>query len=123
MGNDGRWDETARALLPPGEATEMIRLAHNVGDDLQRMMARHKPRFGGEFDVLPDDGASRTGRDLEIQQDFRATIARAALGVVAAVGLQIGAERQSLAEAGGLDLGERHSAGDEVLFDGLGTPF
>jgi hemoglobin len=41
------WDENAKVILPPDEAAAMSRLAHHVGDDLQRMMARFKPSSGG----------------------------------------------------------------------------
>ncbi len=50
----GIWAGNAKALLPPDEAAEMIQLAHQVGDDLQRMMARYQPQFGRGFDVESD---------------------------------------------------------------------
>jgi len=34
------WDENCRELLPTAEAEAMSALAHNIGDDLQRMLAR-----------------------------------------------------------------------------------
>ena len=51
----GLWDENAKAMLPETEAAEMSQLAHAVGDDLQRMIARFKPQFGREFDVQTDE--------------------------------------------------------------------
>ncbi len=51
----GLWDENARTLLPESEAAEVSELAHSVGSDLQRMIARFKPQFGREFDVQTDE--------------------------------------------------------------------
>jgi hemoglobin len=51
----GLWEENARSLLPAEEAAELIQLAHHVGDDLQRMMARYQPQFGRAFDVQNDE--------------------------------------------------------------------
>jgi hemoglobin len=43
------WDENAKATLPEAEAGEMSRLAHGIGDDLARMIARYRqPQFGVE---------------------------------------------------------------------------
>jgi hemoglobin len=40
------WDENCRELLPEAEANEMIALAHNIGDDLERMLARRQISTG-----------------------------------------------------------------------------
>jgi hypothetical protein len=34
------WDQNCIELLPHAEAEAMCALAHNIGDDLQRMIAR-----------------------------------------------------------------------------------
>ena len=51
----GLWDENAKALLPEAEAEGMSRIAHNIGDDLQRMIARYRPQFGHEFNAQTDE--------------------------------------------------------------------
>ena len=51
----GLWDENARGLLGPVEADEMSRLAHAIGDDLNRMISRYRPQFGRDFNVQTDE--------------------------------------------------------------------
>lgn len=103
-------------MMEEADLKQTARGASSLAQIKAATAAHAQPRSA---DLAPCAGKAR--HESEVQEDLRAPVAGAALGVVGTIRLDVRTQRLGLAHSGGDDLIGGHAERDELSFHGLGT--